>query len=454
LQSESVGRPHARVPADVDAALERARCRLAEATGLLLRVTWDGPAAAAGDVPDWLRLEAPQRSLLRVFARVLLLEAPFEPSLDVVLGADTHVKFSDAAVALGLSYAPYTSPHYAQPVAAVLASGGNAGGSSIDAPCTLAGTDTPPTLLKLVAGSWLCRSLLADPRIANDAPVLATSMLLDAMRTFGGTMKGRPFELLCIDAMCTRSFVQPDAPVGKLLPHLAVSAVRDAQVPRLTVVAMPKVTSATSKLGAAARVSLELERSRWPGNRPTLHPVDLQWFLTSWLRTGTLAVPSDAMGGTQDWFVRLGNDIVGAANKAAGQKNGTAWNDLQEELAKAPTLPAPFRYTLVLWSLNLAPQLRNAVGSAEACAFGSGSWFLRDGRLVQTAPTPASRVEEARFCVPQGVELVIVNPHAPSGGGLADLLGLDVLTSLRTVAAAGSSSEPLGVSSLLGWIKS
>ena len=443
LQHEASGRPSAAVHADVDAVLEQVRGRLSEVFGLVLRITWDGPAAAVGDVSPWLQQEAPQRKLLRLFARALLLDTLFVTSLDITLGTDAHVKFSDAAVVLGLSYAPVT----ALPLPPRAGTGGGGDGIST----ARAAAVSPPTLLKLVAGDWLCRSLLTDPRVAADSALLSTSILLDAMRTFGGTMRGRPFELLCIDALCARSLLCPNVPLRELVAHLGVTSLRDVPVPRLTIVAMPKVTRSTSVLDVSARASIQLEQSRWPGGHPTLHPDDLPWLLTAWLRSGTVAVPFDAQGGAQDWFVRLGDSILGIANKAVGPTNGTAWKDIREELDKAPQLPAPFRYVLVLWSLNFASQLREAIGTAEASVFKSGPWFLRDGRLTQDMPLPAVKAEKAMFSVPESVELVVVNPHTPSSGGLADLLGLRVLNSLHSIAA-GSSTEPLGMPSLLSWI--
>ena len=447
LQRESAGRPPASTHAAIDAALERAHCRLAAVAGIVLRVSWDGPANTLPDVPDSLRQQAPQRKLLLLFIRALLLDAPFDPSLDVILGPDSLAKFSDAAVVFGLSYAPFTSP----PHALQRAGDGDSDGSSdvgiVSAAPT--GAAAPPTLLKLVAGDWLCRSLVTAQPFASDAFVLPSSMLLETMRKFGGTMCGRPFELLCIDALCTRSLLSPDVPLSLLVPHLSVTAaLRSLSVPRLRVVAMPKVThSKTVGLDAAERASLLRDQNCWPGDRPTLSPVDLTWLLTVWLPPGTIAVPADALGGAQDWFLRLGYGIAGFANKAVGELNGTAWEDLQEELAKAPTLPIPFRYTLVLLSLNLAPELREAVGNAEACVFGSGAWFREGGRLTQAVPRPGA---VAVFCVPERVELVLVNPNAPNGGGLADLLGQRVLASLHSLAA-GSSTEPLSVSSLTAW---
>ena len=347
LQRESAGRPPASTHAAVDAALERAHGRLAAVGGIVLRVSWDGPANTSTDVPDSLRQQAPQRKLLLLFIRALLLDAPFDPSLDVILSPDSHAKFSDAAVVFGLSYAPFTS----QPRALQGAGDGDSDGSSdvgmdsVSAAPT--GAAAPPTLLKLVAGDWLCRSIVTAQSFAGDTFAQASSMLLETMRTFGGTMRGRPFELLCIDALCTRSLLRPDVPLSLLVPHLSVSAaLRSLSVPRrLRVVAMPKVTPSSSKkagLDAAERASLLRDQNCWPGDRPTLSPADLAWLLTVWLRPGTIAVPvpADALGGAQleDWFLGLGYDIAGFANKAVGPSNGTAWDDLRKELAKAPTL--------------------------------------------------------------------------------------------------------------------
>ena len=447
LQRESSERSPAAAPVDVDAALERARSMLSEVPGLVLRISWDGPAAAEGDVPVWLQQEMCQRRLLRLFAHALLLDAPFVPSLDIVLGPDTHVKFSDAAVVLGLNYAPFSFPPLLSDNNESVDNGG----------VFTAGTAQPPTHVRLVAGNWLCRSLTTDPRILSHPNVLATSMFLDTMRTIGGTMRGRPFELLCIDALCARSLMQPDVPLRQLVAHLGVSTLRNVRMPRLALVAIPKVTSGSPRLDDDARAVLMRDRSRWPGDRSTLNTLDLPWLLLTWLRPGTIAVPYDALGGAQDWFVRLGDydSILGVANKAVSEKNGTQWADLKLELAKVPELPAPHTYTLVLWSLNLAPELRDAVGTAETCVFSSGPWYLQGGHLTQKQPAsrlPKVMADKPVCCVPERVELIVVNPHATSGGGLADLLGSDVLVSLHEMAK-DELAKPLDVPSLMAWIK-
>lgn len=106
----------------------------------------------------------------------------------------------------------------------------------------------------------------------------------------------------------------------------------------------------------------------------------------------------------------------------------------------------------MLLSLNLAPELRESVGAAESCVFGSGVWYRQGGgRLTQAVPLPDAKDAEAKFCVPEQVELIIINPHAPCGGGLADLLGQGVFDSLRTLVT-DSSTTSLGVPSLAAWI--
>lgn len=182
----------------------------------------------------------------------------------------------------------------------------------------------PQMLLRLVAGDWLCRSLLTDPLVAGNPGVQATSMFLGTMRAFGGTMRGRPFEMLCIDAFCSRALLHPNVQLRQLISWLGDSVLGSVNVPSLTVVAIPKVSPCTALSGADRSLLLQDQRS-WPGYRLTLCPSDLPWLLSTWLPSGVIAVPVDAEGGAQDWFVRLENDIMGFANKAVGpNKIGTA----------------------------------------------------------------------------------------------------------------------------------
>ena len=443
LQRHSKEQRKATTCDEVDAALERVRPLLSKVAGIVLRITWDGADSAVGEVPLLLQDVAYQRQLLRLFARALLLDAPFAPAQDVDLGATTRVKFSDAAVVLGFSYAPYLSPP-AQAEEVVEDVGGE---GSHDGRCAIsAAAAQPDELLKLVAGDWLCKSLLTDPRISRDPGLLVAAQFLDTMRSFGGTMSGRPFELLCVDALCVRSLLSPDKCLQQLVAPLGVSGACNEIVPQLTVVAMPKVTRGTPPLDSSVKEPLLRSRGHWTG-RPTIHPDDLPWFLTEWLCNGTIAVPADAQSGSQDWFLRLNNAVIGNANKAVGTANGTQWNDVRAELCKAPTLSPPFKYTLVLWSLNLAPELRDALDDVEACQFSSGRWGLNRARLARCNTTES----RAKFTMPEQMELILVNPYFPTGGGLAGLIGVPALRSLR--ALADTSGQPLGVPSLIQWME-
>ena len=53
--------------------------------------------------------------------------------------------------------------------------------------------------------------------------------------------------------------------------------------------------------------------------------------------------------------------------------------------------------------------------------------------------------------MPERSELVIVNPHSPTGGGLAGLIGQRALSSLVDLCTA--SGKPLGVPSLVEWME-
>jgi hypothetical protein len=97
-------------------------------------------------------------------------------------------------------------------------------------------------------------------------------------------------------------------------------------------------------------------------------------------------------------------------------------------------------YTLVLWSLSLAPQLRDALAGAPHAVFGAGTWQLVGSKLRRfDEATTDGGAAAAAFVVPAGKELVIANPHAVGGGGLAELLGTRLLSELR--AAGGSQVD-------------
>jgi hypothetical protein len=232
---------------DVDAALERLQSGLVQIPSLLLRVKWDGPANYAGEVPLWASQKQYQRQIVRRFARMLLLDLPFDPDACIhLVRGEFPIRVTDAAVMLGLSYGPASVP-------------------ASDEPATVAGGDTRGIQLRLIAGEWLTRSLLADPVVLGHPALASTIELLATMRTFGGTMRERPFELLCADTLCVRSLVQPEAELRRLLPHLSGSARASDCVPKLKVCALPKAVSTVRRLDEEAKVELLRNRERWAG---------------------------------------------------------------------------------------------------------------------------------------------------------------------------------------------
>jgi len=464
--SASNGAPTIASADELDSAFERLLPHLASLPGNMLRIEWDGPRdAVSGDLPQSLQQQDEQKRLLQLLARVLLLEATFPPDHAVKVGNDS-VRLSDVAVTFGLSYSPAEAPQGAgdEPAGDSAAKG--------------------RSHLRLVAGEWLCRSLAQV--VSGDPAALATAQLLATMRDFGGTMRGRPFEMLCADTLCYRSLLARDQPLGKLLPHLGRSMRGQDSVPRLTVVALPKAVAdkRLQRLSDDDKAALLQSRQRWTGKH-TIYSEDLPWLLGEWLPAGCLGVPADAQSGSQDFFLRLSGGVVGFALKAASAGAGTGWDDLQDELKKAPALPAAgVPYTLVLWSLHLAPQLSKAVGGAVAEIFTPGVCVFRDGKLrpkkdrkkedgkaggdaggaedVAGDGTAGGEADGAAggeadgkadgkevFTVAPGMELVIVNPLARAGGGLRELLGYALFDALQGMGAGVSG---LSISHLTEWM--
>lgn len=260
-------------------------------------------------------------------------------------------------------------------------------------------------------------------------------------------MRGRPFELLCADALCFRSLAAGGVRVRELLPHLSRSARGSDSVPALRVVALPKVMQdvRVARLTDAEKATLRLSRERWTGRR-TIHASDLPWLLTDWLPVGCLGIPADALSGSKDLFLRLSGGVVGFALKAVGESAATGWRDVRDELAKAPALPEHLPYTLVLWSLHLAAQLKGALGSATHGVYTAGKWSCTGGNLQLAAPG-----EEPVFEVAAAQELVVANPHAPTGGGLSELLGSSVFAQLQSAPSMADFAE---IAHLADWMSS
>lgn len=187
-------------------------------------------------------------------------------------------------------------------------------------------------------------------------------------------MRGRPFELLCADALCFRSLTKNGAELRSLLPHLSRSKHGSDRVPRLQVVALPKATRQCTRLDDAAKVYLLRRRDRWTGAAPSTSTTCRGCSQSGCARAATVYQDAqsglqdfflrlsggviDAQSGSQDSFLRLSGGVVGFAFKAVIPTDGIAsdWSGLREELTKAPNLklPAHLPYTLVLWSLLAA----------------------------------------------------------------------------------------------------
>lgn len=158
---------------------------------------------------------------------------------------------------------------------------------------------------------------------------------------------------------------------------------------------------------------------------------------------------------------------------AAGN-GSTQWADVKAELQKAPTLPKGETYVLVMWSLNLAPELQHALRDTTHKVLGPGEWVLGvDGRLSplqaangsSLAPAAKGKSNAAKgkakaassnpsvpptdgnsstaesaviLSVPDGMQLILTNPHSASGGGLAELLGHALVRELQVTPLAGA----------------
>ena len=395
---------------DIDAAVNKLLplMKTKYSNVVVLSVNWDGPADKADTMPAAMQTVREQVRLVHLMLWALVLDTPFRPNYKVVVDHKS-VLLSDVAFVFGLSHTPM--------------------------PCAEAGLQ-----LRLVAGAWLIRSLLPDPTVTRHPAMWATALLLDAKLKFDGPMRGQTFQLMCLNAVCAHTLRRPGSVLQDLLPHLATSAVGRAVLPqRLAVVVAPTITAAqTARLGETQKAAALASRAKWPCGL-TLHPDDLPWFLSEWLGVGTVAVPADAQSSaSQDWFVRLEHGVLGVANKAVGPENGTGWAALRDELNKAPRLGAGLTYTLVVWSLNLAPELRTALGDATSGVYGEGAWFLKNGFLVRNQRGAAEPV----FVVPTGMELVVGNPHTTSSGALGEILGVRVMHVLAAKMPVPASGLP------------
>ena len=166
----------------------------AQSSVLRLKIDWDQPVYDFDGANAELQKLDVEKQVLHTLVRALIMNAPCSADAQIRAGTST-VSVADAAVILGMSYTPLlvgTDPADDDPISPVALAG-----ARVFVPA--------PGRIVIAAGDWLCDSLRQEPRVMADAALSASADLLSAMRRFSGTMRGRPFELLCVEALSARS---------------------------------------------------------------------------------------------------------------------------------------------------------------------------------------------------------------------------------------------------------
>lgn len=422
---------HASSKEEVLAAIEAVRIDVfsTQSSVLHLKIDWDQPIHDYDGSNAELQKVDVEKQVLHTLVRALLMNAPCSADAQIRAGMTT-VSVADAAVILGLSYAPFLK-------------GADPADDDPLSPAAYAGARRLVAVrghIVIAAGYWLCDSLRLDPRVIADSALSASASLLSAMRNFAGTMRGRPFELLCVEALCARSAMAPGLALQDMLPHLADTMVANSIVPAFRVMFLPKVIRTATALTDSDKASILRCRALWTGpSQLTL--LDLVWVLTDWLESGTIALPRDYQSGFQVFVARLGNHFLSVANKAGGPSPGTQWANISEELQKAPALPVPYTYTLILWSLNLGEHVTKAMAGRARVVLGPGAWCIDiGGRGLSQDSGGGKAARAAVFVVGAQSELVLVNPRSAGPGipdGLCELLGPHTRAELDALPATG-----------------
>jgi hypothetical protein len=265
----------------------------------------------------------------------------------------------------------------------------------------------PSNDLVPVVGRWHMVALERDIVKVTGAFALD---LVRMMRMLGGTSRGTPFEVVCIERMLGLASRRGERRrLGDLLPHLRGSNAASWTVGVLRVVIIPKIVGGARSLTHGERVRLLLDRSRWTSDAKVINKADFNWVVREWLVEDTLAVPLEASG-SQDWFVRASEGLVGFSNKFL--KGGLTIRLVEEELGKAPAVGTPF--VLVSYSPRLHKYFEDLIGTGSAC--------------VLTAAQP-HRVSAAKL---KGRQAVVVSPEHVDG--LASLVTPVVASELRALS--------------------
>lgn len=282
----------------------------------------------------------------------------------------------------------------------------------------------------LVAGQW-ARRLLATH--------LATNPLMrwvGTMAEYGGCMRGRAFELVCCYSLLRRSSFGGQRLLVEAFPHLGVgSMLTGVMLPPLTVVPIPNV-EATGHVPTQIEKNECESRHTWTASK-TIATAWLSWLLLHILRPGNMGIPVSALSGSSDAVVRLtATTFLSFLIKMVGEGSAVDWSAIKEEVSKVCDFGADYQHVVVVWSLHLAPEVRSVLGASPSACYGAGDWYYhRQHRGASRAPVlNQHRSGRPAFTIPAGMQLIIANPEAPSGG-LLEVIGSEICARLRALSS-------------------
>lgn len=400
-------------------------------------------------------------SLLSLVGMLVLRSCCFRHN-DRVRTGGKEVLMTSVLTSCGFHYAPPPLDTSSNIAAAATASASMSSTSSqVDTDLASPTFDRRETIVLPIAGRWQIIALSSRLRHASGAFAVH---LLHSMRMVGGSSRRTPFELICIEnayrlssclasssssqssdassstaaasSSSASSTVSAASPLtarqrmGDLLPHLQGSPAADWTIGRLRVIAIPKVTERSSLLSSEEKTVAMSDRSKWNvSRRSTILPQDVHWLISQWLTIDTLAVPTE-LSGSQDWFIRAKEGLVGVSNKFL--KAGLSFADVTKEVAKAPPLmhsdstqPPQQRppYVLLSYSPKMNATLQKALEGLPSITLTADSTHAAD-------PTLSTLLREV------DCSAVIVNPLHPQG--LDALVTSRVGQELRELAEVGA----------------
>jgi hypothetical protein len=396
--------------------------------------------------------EAAKRRMIRLVCRMVMMNIQFPSDLRVFVDSKVPISLLDVLALLGVPYM--------RGIQAIQNDYSDTKRAEYSYTMDRNFSKFPSQRLKINIGGWLCEEILNDAnRRGFDYEYIATGQLFYSMRMMSLNMHMRTFESMVLSTFYENASFQlyrlgELSPRGETPSLLLVDVfpffhrsefARAATIEHpLSCITIPTVSKSAVALTSLHKEILMEDRAFWRGPAG-IHPEDLAWVTSVWLRRNNLAIVFGRDSAAQDWYLSLASCIVAFSSKPRSEEDPLTWRDIRREVSHCPAMrhaskPSASKYILVLFPLHLHQELQTFVGAEEVCSLTSGTYVLVQKLVVRVTSKILASYPYAPeiLSVPPNMEVLLVNPHSNNSVNPVSLLfdssirkGFQMLSSKR-----------------------